>query len=163
MARSSTDTAVTLSVLDRLIDYDPRSSSEPPPTRLQSVRQLREAVRRDLEWLLNTRRVAVPPAEGLRELNRSVYVFGLPDFSGFHSSSPADQVKLIRQLQATVKLFEPRLTGVRVVLLDAGGDTAGKLRLRIEGMLSMDPAPEHVSFDTVLELSSGQCEVGNAG
>jgi type VI secretion system protein ImpF len=37
------------------------------------------------------------------------------------------------------------------------------LRFRIEGMLVMDPAPEHVSFDTVLELTSGGYEVRNAG
>lgn len=163
MARTPSDAAVTISVLDRLIDQDPRTPDEPPQTRLQSVRQLREAVRRDLEWLLNTRRVAVPPPPELRELNRSVYAFGLPDFSGFSSASPADQASLIRQLQSTVKLFEPRLTNIRVLLLEPGTRSVGKLRFRIDGMLLMDPAPEHISFDTVLELNSGEYEVGNAG
>ena len=163
MARSSPDSAVTLSVLDRLIDNDPRTPGEPPLTRLQSVRQLREAVRRDLEWLLNTRRVAVPPPESLRELNRSVYAFGIPDFSGFSTAAPAGQAKLLRQLQAAVKIFEPRLASVRVALLETGRPSAGKLRFRIEAMLVMDPAPEHISFDTVLELTSGEYEVANAG
>jgi len=163
MARSLPDAAVTISVLDRLIDYDPRTPGEPPLTRLQSVRQLREAVRRDLEWLLNTRRVAVPPPEGLKELNKSVYAFGLPDFSGFSTASPSDQAKLVRQLQNAIKTFEPRLASVRVLLVDTTGRAAGRLRFRIEAMLIMDPAPEHVSFDTVLELSSGGYEVGHAG
>src|SRR5436305_14373809 len=98
MPRYSPDAAVTVSVFDRLIDTEPMSSREPAPTRAQSVRQLRESVRRDLEWLLNTRRVAVPPPEGLREVNRSVYVYGLPDFSAFSLSSASDQAKLTREI-----------------------------------------------------------------
>ncbi len=47
---------VTLSVIDRLIDQEPERKLEPPLSRAQSVRDLKAAVRRDLEWLLNTRK-----------------------------------------------------------------------------------------------------------
>ena len=44
-----------------------------------------------------------------------------------------------------------------------GGNSAdaGKkdVRLRIEAMLRMDPVPEPVSFDTVIELKSGNCHL----
>src|SRR5579862_98216 len=165
MARPPADpaAAVTLSTLDRLIDGDPGNSSEASPTRSQSVRQLKEALRRDLEWLLNTRRIAVPPDESLKELNRSVYVYGLPDFTAYSLRSPKDQVKLVRFLASTVKLFEPRLANVRVIPLEETSAAARTLRFRIEGMLMMDPAPEHVSFDTVLELTNGEYEVRDAG
>jgi type VI secretion system protein ImpF len=163
MAHSVTDTAVTLSVLDRLIDLDPRNSKEVPPTRIQSERMLRDAVRRDLEWLLNTRRIAVPPDEGLKELNRSVYLFGLPDFTGFSIATPNDKSRLIRQLQNAVKLFEPRIAKARIIPIEAESAGTRTLRFRIEGLLLMDPEPEHVSFDTVLQLISGQYEVQNAG
>ncbi len=163
MAHSVTDTAVTLSVLDRLIDLDPRNSKEVPPTRIQSERMLRDAVRRDLEWLLNTRRIAVPPDEGLKELNRSVYLFGLPDFTGFSIATPNDKSRLIRQLQNAVKLFEPRIAKARIIPIEAEAAGTRTLRFRIEGLLLMDPEPEHVSFDTVLQLISGQYEVQNAG
>ena len=155
--------AVTLSTLDRLIDEDPEVSTEPIPSRSQSVRQLKDAVRRDLEWLLNTRRIAVPPDESLKEVNRSVYVYGLPDFTAFSLNSPKDQQKLVRHLQSTVKLFEPRLANVKIVPLEGGPSNTRTLRFRIEGLLLMDPAPEHVSFDTVLELTSGDYEVSHAG
>ena len=164
MARPASDTAaVTLSVLDRLLDDDPRTTSEAVPTRAQSVRRLRDAVRRDLEWLLNTRRVAVPPDEGLQELNRSVYVYGLPDFTGYSLAAPGDENKLIRQLQTTLKLFEPRLAKVRLVPVEAVIAKTRTFRFRIEGLLLMDPAPEHISFDTVLQLTTSQYEVQNAG
>jgi type VI secretion system protein ImpF len=163
MPRPGSDAAVSISVFDRLIDHDPKNSQEVQPTRAQSVRILKDAVRRDLEWLLNTRMVAVPPDEKLKEVNRSVYIFGLPDFTAYSLASPADKTKLIRQLQAAIKMFEPRLARVRIVPLEVEGVVSRVLRFRIEGMLLMDPAPEHISFDTILQLSTGECEVINAG
>jgi type VI secretion system protein ImpF len=165
MARSSSEfsTAVTLSTLDRLIDEDPDTSAEPYLSRSESVRRLKESLRRDLEWLLNTRRIAVPPDESLNEVNRSLYVYGLPDFTSFSLNSPKDQAKLIRMLQATLKLFEPRLANTRIVPLGAGAQGTRTLHFRIEGLLIMDPAPEQVSFDTVLELTRGEYEVQSAG
>jgi type VI secretion system protein ImpF len=163
MPRPTPEFSVTLSVLDRLLDYEPKNSTEVQMTRAQSVRQLKESLRRDLEWLLNTRRIAVPPEDALRELNRSVYVFGLPDFTGYKMSTPAEQTRLLRRLELAVKLFEPRLANIKVVPVEAGLITSRRLRLRIEGLLLIDPAPEHVTFDTVLELTSGQYEVQNAG
>jgi type VI secretion system protein ImpF len=163
MPRPTPEFSVTLSVLDRLLDNEPKNSTEVQMTRAQSVRQLKESLRRDLEWLLNTRRIAVPPEDALRELNRSVYVFGLPDFTGYKMSTPAEQTRLLRRLELAVKLFEPRLANIKVVPVEAGLITSRRLRLRIEGLLLIDPAPEHVTFDTVLELTSGQYEVQNAG
>jgi type VI secretion system protein ImpF len=164
MARASESaSAVTLSTLDRLIDQDPETGLEAPQTRSQSVRQLKEALRRDLEWLLNTRRIAVSPDESLKEVNRSVYVYGLPDFTAYSLNSAKDQAKLVRILHSSVKIFEPRLANTRIVPLEESASLTRKLRFRIDGLLMMDPAPEQVSFDTVLELTSGTYEVGNAG
>jgi len=163
MPRPSPEFAVTVSVLDRLIDHEPQNTQEAMSSRSQSVRQLKEALRRDLEWLLNTRRIAFPPDEALKELGKSVYIFGLPDFTGYKASSPAEQSKLLRIIQSAVKLFEPRLANVKVVPIDVGAQLSRTLRLRIEGLLMMDPAPEHITFDTVLQLTSGQYEVQNAG
>jgi type VI secretion system protein ImpF len=163
MARSGFDPAVTLSVFDRLIDHEPRNSKEAPLTRGQSVHQLKESVRRDLEWLLNTRLVAVPPGDKLREVKRSVYMYGLPDFSAYSLSNPDDQNRLIRHLQSAIKTFDPRLAKVRIVPLDVAGANTRILRFRIEALLLMDPAPERISFDTTLQLTSGEYEVSDAG
>ena len=166
MARTPGDVTVTLSVLDRLIDSEPASQVEAPLSRAQSVRLLKNAVRRDLEWLLNTRRIFQEPDETLKEVNRSVYLYGLPDFSTLTMNSSADQTRLMRQLLAAVKLFEPRLGEVRIVPIESGTTGIQEFRLRIEGLLMMDPSPEPVSFDTVIELRSGACRLSggaNAG
>jgi len=162
MPRSQGDISVTLSVLDRLLDQEPRIEMEAPLSRAQSVRMLKGAVRRDLEWLLNSRRIFQEPDESLREVNRSVYVYGLPDFSAYSMASSGDQTKLLRHLLAAIKLFEPRLANVRIVPLQNSGVGFQEFRLRIEGLLLMDPAPEPVSFDTVIELRSGVCRITGA-
>ena len=79
MARWEPEQTVTQSVLDRLIDREPASSSEAPPTRAQSVRQLKVSLRRDLEWLLNSRRTPEAVDSEFQELEQSLYNFGLPD------------------------------------------------------------------------------------
>ncbi len=144
------DFKITQCLLDRLVDMDPKVSPE---------RQLKAALRRDLEHLLNTRRVVEPPPESLREVNRSLYNYGLPDFSSFSLSSPKDRNRLLRALEATIALFEPRLAGVKVTAVDAPDGSSRILRFQIEGLLLKDPAPEQVSFDTVLQLSSGEYQV----
>ncbi len=159
MSRTQGDITVTLSVLDRLVDHEPNSQVEAPLTRTQSVRQLKSAARRDLEWLLNTRRNFREPDESLQETSHSLYVYGLPDFSTYTMASPADQARLLRHLLTTIKMFEPRLANVRIVPLENPTVGLQRFRLRIEGMLLMDPTPEPVSFDTVIELRSGICRL----
>ena|SRR3569833_336974 len=146
---------ITLSVLDRLIDTEPESSTETVLSRAESLERLRAAVRRDLEWLLNSRRIAVEPDSALAEVSRSMYAIGLQDFTAFGLADAQEQARLLRHLQSTISQFEPRLTNVRIT---PQGDPVKtrQLRFRIEGALRVDPAPERVSFDTVMQLSSGE-------
>jgi type VI secretion system protein ImpF len=159
MARSLGETTITVSVLDRLIDLEPSSRMENPLSRSQSVRLLKNAVRRDLEWLLNSRRICDPPDEGLKELNRSAYTYGLPDLSSLTMAASGDRNKLVRQILATINLFEPRLANVRLVMIETPDSAKKDVRLRVEAMLRMDPVPEPISFDTVIELKSGNCRL----
>lgn len=158
MGRADAEGPVTLSVLDRLIDLEPKNHLEAPLTRAQSLRRLKAALKRDLEWLLNTRRVAqdLPSADDV--LERSLYCYGLPDFTGLNLRSSRDQQKMTKMLESAIARFEPRLSNVRVTM-EPVTENARLLRFVIEGLLRIDPAPERVSFDTVLELTSGRYEV----
>jgi type VI secretion system protein ImpF len=159
MARGLGETTITISVLDRLIDHEPDNRMENPLSRTQSVRLLKAGVRRDLEWLLNSRRIADPPDEGLTEVNRSVYTYGLQDLSALTMAASGDRNRLVRQITQTINLFEPRLTNVRVVMVETPDASKKDVRMRIEAMLRMDPVPEPISFDTVIELKSGNCHL----
>jgi type VI secretion system protein ImpF len=161
VARNEPDSVVTLSLLDRLIDKEPDTKSEAALTRPQSVRLLKASLRRDLEWLLNTRRIAEEAGDEFPELSASLYNYGLPDFTSFSVGSPKDRLKLLRVLEITIRNFEPRLDAVRITPIETAnaGSFNRVLRFQIEGLLKMDPAPEQVSFDTVLQLTSGEYQV----
>jgi type VI secretion system protein ImpF len=160
MARSDSETVVTLSVLDRLIDREVQNSGEAPMTRLQSVRALRASVKRDLEWLLNTRRIPDEASDEYPECKQSLYNYGLPDFSNYSFSNTSDRAKLLRHIEETVRLFEPRLEGVRVIPVETGTENITRLlRFQIEALLKMDPSPEQITFDTVLQLTSGEYQI----
>ncbi len=163
MARRPGDNPVSISVFDRLIDDDPHIRSEAPPTRLQSMRDLKAALRRDLEWLLNTRRSIDPMPEGAQELPRSLFNYGLPDITSMSVSSIDDREKLAQIMETALATFEPRLAHAKVQFVPAGEGKTHMLRFVIEGMLRVDPAPEFVSFDTVLETVNGAYEVKGDG
>ncbi len=159
MARNEPDSNVTLSLLDRLIDKEPLNRNDPPVSRAQSIRLLKNSLRNDLQWLLNSRRIAQPAPEDFVQLNRSLYHYGLPDFSSLTVQSPRDRSYLLRTLEDAITLFEPRLKNIRVTQVDSPGLGVRALRFQIEGLLMMDPAPEQISFDTVLQLSSGEYQI----
>ena len=99
-------------------------------------------MRRDLEWLLNSRRIADPPDEGLKDINESLYVYGLPDLSTltWRRRRPEQAGAIFWH----IKLFEPRLANVRLVIVETPDSAKKDVRLRIEAMLRLDPAPEPV-------------------
>jgi type VI secretion system protein ImpF len=164
MARWEPEQTVTQSVLERLIDREPKAAAEAAPTRAQSVRLLKASLRRDLEWLLNTRRTPDPAGPEYAEVSRSLFNYGLPDLNSLNWESVRDRSRLAKVIEEVLHRFEPRLLSVRVVPLEAASGAAHVMRFQIEGMLDMDPSPEHISFDTTLQLSSGEYQVkGDAG
>lgn len=66
------------SILDRLIDHQPEVSREPVQRRLAGFSQVRAAVVRDLENLLNTRSQFLPVPDGCKEVSNSLFVYEGP-------------------------------------------------------------------------------------
>ena len=151
-----------ISLVDRLTDTAPRERAEAPLTAPQAVRLLRAGLRRDLEWLLNSRRRISDPPEGARELPASLYLFGLPDMSGRHVGIHRQQDELAREIERAIAIFEPRLKNVSVKAFDATS-VSRSLRFQIDGLLRIDPGVERISFDTTLELTSGSYRVEARG
>jgi len=158
MPRSDNEVRVTLSVLDRLIDYEPEVSREAVASRSKNLRQLKQSLRRDLEWLLNTRQLVGGIPSELKETKKSVLAFGLPDFTNLTIDSADDQKLVKHEIEEAVKNFEQRLEGV-TVSVEPIDSLQRILRFRIDARLKIDPAPEPVTFDTVLLLGSGQYQV----
>src|ERR1051326_9142406 len=97
-------------------------------------------------------------------LEHSLYNYGVPDLTAINRVSAQDRARLGRIIEQTLAAFEPRLKKVKVTQIEAASATQHVLRFQIEGLLDMDPAPELISFDTVLQLSSGEYQVkGDSG
>lgn len=120
------------SLLDRLLDDAPELSFDVPRTRQQVLRDTRAALRRDLEILLNTRCAPATPPPGLPELRSSLLAFGTPDFIGAGMVSRDQRHAFARRLEATIRMFEPRLQDARITVLDSRNSAERLLRLRIE-------------------------------
>lgn len=165
MARGDPERTVQQSLLDRLIDLEPTERSESSASWAQSVRELKESVHRDLEALLNTRRIAQPAPDDLPELRASLYNYGVPDISSLSRDAADSRVRLLHYIEETIALFEPRLANVHASLVEEPGSVLRRdLHFVIQALLRMDPNPEPVLFDTTLDASSGTFQVaGDAG
>lgn len=126
------------SLLDRLTDHAPEHKRESFEQQTLSTPQLRQAVLRDLAWLLNT--VNLATTEDLAAAPRaaaSALNYGIPGFTGLLRSSSK-----VAGLQAAVveaiRAFEPRIRPdtlqVRAHGSDQGGSTPALL-FAIEGEL----------------------------
>ena len=143
---------ITPSIIDRLIDLEPRVSTEPHRARLGGLSDLKMSVRRDLEWLLNTRCLLLhgieePP----EEVSASLAAYGLPDFTGLGAKDAYEQKRMQASIEKAIRLFEPRFLDVRVTL-DPISNTDKELTFRIEANLDLEPVPEPIVFDTVLQV-----------
>jgi type VI secretion system protein ImpF len=151
--RERSEQRAQLPLLDRLLDDAPDQERDRILSNAEVLQQLHESVRRDLQSLLNARRRwrSWPPA--LRELATSPVGYGLPDFSSGAFGDPVRRELLRREVEDTIRRFEPRFLSLKVHLVDANDQLSGTLRLRIEALLDADPAPEPVGFDTLLDTA----------
>jgi type VI secretion system protein ImpF len=151
MARAEHEVRTTSSVLDRLLDDNPGESQERSLDWHEQIRALKQSVGRDLEALLNTRQERIDELpDGYAEAEHSILSYGLPDFSSLGLSSPADCAKVRRAIEKAIERFEPRLDKV-VILMDDPKNVDRGLHFRIEAVLRVEPTPEPVTFDAILQ------------
>lgn len=141
------------SLIDRLVDTEPGVREEPRPFRTFDRRMLRESVRRDLGWLLNTR--CPVPASILDQQERTVINYGLADYSAFSPQSGEDRRLLALNITRAIQAYEPRLRDVRVAV-DQFAPDEKRVRVMIEAVLVGDPAAEPVSFAAVMNSRTGE-------
>ncbi|MDD9968499.1 MAG: type VI secretion system baseplate subunit TssE [Myxococcales bacterium] len=106
---------------------------------------LRETVRRDLEWLLNTPHFEqLVPLHGLEHVRTSVLNYGVRSVVG-HSQSQEVQDDLVLAIARALKAYDSRLRDVRVEIDERAQELAtGSLAIRIEADLMVQPEPVHV-------------------
>ena len=157
MAQKRLDNEIRInqSVLDRLIDFEPDVSRESPKSYTRTLGELKRSLRRDLDWLLNTRRSVVEIDEGLVETQQSLAVYGLPDFVGASLTSGQEQRAFVQEVEKALKIFAPQLIDLKISY-SPPNEVDRSISFRIEARIDVEPSPEPVVFDTVLQLGSGE-------
>ena len=120
----------------------------------EDVDLVHRQVLRNLENLLNYRRRPVPPPERLSELQESVLMFGIPDFTAFGFDSDRQRRQVCRQIRTVIRNFEPRLKSVDVDDLNDGEELDRMLKFRITADLQVYPHPHRVAFDSRLDRAT---------
>lgn len=150
---------VQLSPLDRLFDDAPDRERDRPLSSGEAMAVLHRAVRRDLESLLNAKRRWRSLPKHLGELTNSVANYGLPDYTAGSMADPGTREAFRAEVERTIRAFEPRFAQVSVTLVAGENPLDPTLRMRIDALLHADPAPEPISFDTVVDATSADIEV----
>lgn len=150
---------VVRSVLDRLLDDAPYSPADPPTSYVTQVREMREAIRRDLELLLNTRRCVQSPGAAYADLQNSLCSFGVDGVVAANLMTDEAKLALARSIERSISRFETRLSNVRVTILKSRSMTARALRMRIEASFRLYEGMPPISFESVIDPSSQRFHV----
>lgn len=144
------------SILDRLLDDEPKNSSDATDAKRVNIFLFKAALARDLECLLNSRCIDVDALIDQYPLAKnSVIGYGIQDLSSLSLLDPSHRAFLRDQIRKTIERFEPRLNRIRVTL-ETNQNNERKLRFRVDAILRIHPARPPVSFDAWLHLSSSQ-------
>jgi type VI secretion system protein ImpF len=156
-AMSQSKQYIQLSVFDRL-NFDSGFGQIGGQT--DDIIIVRQAVLRDVENLLNTRRNIIVPTEGYRHLKDSLYVYGLEDFVSKNPKSPEVRKALNISIEETIAKFEPRLIHVSVEFNQQDGNEQN-LCFTVRATLYADPVHEPIYFDTWFSINRGEYRIRN--
>lgn len=156
------------SLLDRLTDTAPRQGPGRAGTDQQhtmTMQQLRQAVLRDLAWLLNTSNLAT--IQDLSETPlaaRSTVNYGIPGFAGMVGTT-VRAGSLEEQLADAIRAFEPRIRPGTLRVTARGAledDAVPALVFVIEGELWAQPVPMQLFLETTIEVETRLAVVTDA-
>jgi type VI secretion system protein ImpF len=162
MAHWSLKEQLQPSLLDRLTDSNPENSQEPASKQVIGEKQFKNAVIRDLGWLMNA--VALDVCEDLDEfpeVQRSVLNYGMPDLTG-RTSSNIDVSQLEKDVRDSILAYEPRIISdsLRVrVRTNYSSMSHNSVVFDIQGSVFGQPAPFQVILRSQLDLESGEFNV----
>jgi type VI secretion system protein ImpF len=156
MRKTQEERTLVGSIMDRLDGDASRTHSRFGG---HDLSELKASVCRDLQDLLNTRRRCLELPQPYRELEWTLVNYGLPDFTGLNMSVPSEREQMRRDIEWTIRRFEPRLKDVAVTVQTDVEALDRTLRLRIAGVLRAKPVSERVAFDSELTSSTATVEV----
>jgi len=152
-------------LLDRLTDHEPHKRTEQPDAVFVNEARLRDALLRDLGWLLNARDAWDHiDMEGLEHVQRSVINYGMPPLAG-QLLSVLDWKDVEKNIRNSILAFEPRiLPKTLTVTLQASEEQLNQhntLQFEIRCQFWSMPYPIELLIKTSMDLETGQVSLQN--
>lgn len=149
------------SLFDRLTDEEPRKKKEARPDQAINIDQYRQAVLRDILYLLNTCNLQAETMEQHLPGNvrSSTLNYGIPPLSGVNFSDIEWQ-DVEQNIKQAVIDFEPRIDSKSlqvIVNTEDDNDDAlhNKLIIEIKGHLKLNPYPKEFLLRTSMDIETG--------
>jgi len=166
MAELTTQERLQPSLLDRLTDDEPDQTTESRERRVLSLPRLRDAVLRDLAWLLNTTHLeVVDDLSSYPYVAKSVLNYGLPELTGVSVAS-LDSFAIARRVKECILNFEPRLRrdSLEVRVSNASDNVYNNrsLEFEISGELLAKPLSLQLFLKTEIDLENGTVDIVEA-
>jgi type VI secretion system protein ImpF len=157
MANLVTRERLQPSLLDRLTDQNPDASRESLDQQTLSMQALRQAVLRDLAWLLNSTNLATTGDLDAYPLAKaSTLNYGIPGFTGMIAGHRSLR-SLESAIEEAIRLYEPRIKPdtLRVTAREQTEDNPlPALTFLIEGELWAQPVPQQLFLETSIEIET---------
>ena len=129
-------------LFERLVDLEP-GLREARPFILHDRAGMKASVRAEVERLLSTR-LSLPPSD-LAQRQRTTIDYGIPDGANISPADPDGRLLLASQINAAIKVFEPRLIDPAVRLVQPT-DRGDRLIAEIDANLAIEGLLEPISF-----------------
>jgi type VI secretion system protein ImpF len=141
------------SILERLIDRTRDRS--PNGSGAGTAVAVAEEIRRDVENLLNTRcAFSGEWASERPEMAGTIVCYGMPEEGHVNLTSQKDVDDLGRRIRGVVERFEPRLSRVRVKVLERPKDLSRDVLLEITATVRVEDYQERVTWNSALHGGS---------
>lgn len=153
------------SLLDRLTDNAPSEKQETRSSRAIDINRLREIIKRDLAWLLNTNNIeSTFDPKSFPNVTRSVLNYGVREVAGEYSTTDrADKIR--RSILKAIELHEPRIirgsTGVELRAEDNRGET--QIAFDIHADMWAQPVPLELYLRSRVDVTSGEVTLDRVG
>lgn len=159
------------SLLDRLTDDAPGDRAETPGQRVIDLRRLREIIRRDLTWLLNTTNheslleaESGSASDAWPHVTRSVINYGVRELSGdFATGHRASAIR--DSIALAIEVFEPRLRPgtLEVRLVPEAADRQTVLVYDILAEMWAQPVPMELYLRSQFDTDTGEIRLEHRG
>lgn len=152
------------SLLDRLTDTEPDKQTESRSSRVIDANRLRDIIRRDLSWLLNSNNLdSEMDEESYPQARNSVLNYGVREVSGDYSTEMrADEIR--RSMLRAIRRFEPRISegSLEVALRADTEDRRAVVKFDIVADMWAQPYPLELYLRSEVDLTTGEIKLNEA-